>query len=156
MAYVIIPLPMLCTGENILTKKGKMSDFNYYSKILTKILPKCKVCVSQIHRTVISTHCLLWICTQKYSPNCMIPVSKNTKFISFWGVHIPPQTSPARTSKQAFGSVMPHQIITKNVKDGSMPFVRRHLCWGRIWGRIWKMTYSGGEQFRFSWRIYTP
>ena len=37
MAYVIIPIPMFCMGENVLTKKRKMADFNDSSKILTKI-----------------------------------------------------------------------------------------------------------------------
>ena len=43
---------------------------------------------------------------------------KNTKFSSFWGGHIPPQTPPC-VLKWAFGTVMlppPKQIITKNVE----------------------------------------
>ena len=38
--YVIIPLPMLCTGENILPKQKKMVDFNDSSKLLTKLSSK--------------------------------------------------------------------------------------------------------------------
>ena len=84
--YVIIPLAMLCTGENILTYKEKMVIFNDSSKILTKI--SCKIWVSQVHRTVcfcfcfFLNNCLLKLCAQKYSPNCTIPVSNIQNFSS--------------------------------------------------------------------------
>ena len=121
MAYVIIPPPYVVHRWKYSNLKRKNGWFNDSSIMLPRFLPKRKIPVSQVHRTVIFTYSLLY-CAQKYSPNCMIPVSKIEKFPASEG-----GTSPSPYIQVSIWLCDTPQIVKreKKFKDGSMPLVRR-------------------------------
>ena len=105
---------------------------NDSSKILTTIFPKCKIWVSQVHRTVFfyslpalnlhqSIHQIARFQFQKYKIFQLLR----------GGGHIP--LTPPWASKWAFDTLThPHKSHTHThthtkAKDGSMPLVRGHL-----------------------------
>ena len=130
MAYVIIPT-MLWKVNNILTylykyslKISKFCSRNDWflmipAKFHQKFLPKYKIFVSQVQRTVFfyslpALNLCLKVFTKLHDSNC-----KNTEFSSSWGGTSPSDTPCA--CKCAIGTDTPIKLYPHNVKDESTP-----------------------------------
>ena len=122
------------------------------AKFYQKFIPKWEIWVCQAQRTFFFlTHCLLWICALKYSPNCMIPIKKKKKNFQLLRGHILLRHHPMHASAQLV--LTRHQIIKKKKCQ------RRIYSPGRKWKTIstnlltistscWNCTwrYGGGKR----------
>ena len=88
------------------------------AKFYQKLLPKCKIWISQAQRTVSFYTSPALNLYQKYSPNCTISVSKIQNFPASEGER-PTSDTPVSASAIGADTLPNHQ--KKNVKDEYAP-----------------------------------